>query len=303
LTSNLLTPTACAICGPGQPADPLYEANFQLEDLNPMVFSARRQPDRIHYRMVRCRRCGLVRSDPVADPSTLSRLYRESSFDYSDEEPNLRRTYARYLEELGGFGVRKGALLEVGCGNGFLLDAALDRGWSEVRGVEPSRQAVALASPRVKPGLVEDVMRPGLFPPRSFDAVCLFQVFDHLPDPAGLLDECHRVLRPGGLLLCFNHNVEAVSARLLGERSPIVDIEHTYLYSLRTQARIMRDHGFEVLGGGPASNFISFRYLVQLLPLPRGPKAFLREQLGRSRLGRLTVRLPLGNLYVVGRAA
>ena len=106
-----------------------------------------------------------------------------------------------------------------------------------------------------------------------------------------------------GDLLCFNHNVEAVSARLLGEGSPIVDIEHTYLYSLRTQARILRDHGFEVLGGGPASNFISFRYLVQLLPLPRGPKAFLREQLGRSRLGRLTVRLPLGNLYVVGRAA
>jgi len=47
-----------------------------------------------------------------------------------------------------------------------------------------------------------------------------------VPNPAALLDACFAALRPGGLVLSSNHNITAVSARLLGERSPIVDIEH-----------------------------------------------------------------------------
>lgn len=297
----MLTATTCAICGPHPDADILYEANFEPDDLNPDVFSARRSPDRIHYRLVRCRRCRLVRSDPVADAEMLSKLYERSHFDYGDEAKNLQRTYGRYLTALTRFGVDQGSLLEIGCGNGFLLEAALDLGWHNVRGVEPSREAVARASPRVRAAIVRDVMRPGLFERASFDAICLFQVLDHLADPGAVLDECHRLLRPEGVVLCFNHNVEALSARLLGERSPIIDIEHTYLYSPSTLGRLFDDHGFEVLEVGSARNRYSLRYLAHLLPLPGLLKRVTLGCLSGSRVGLLALSVPLGNLYLIGR--
>src|SRR5271168_2866756 len=87
-----LSPTSCAICGTAGLAEELYAANFSPDALNPEVFSARRLPDRLHYRLVRCSSCGLVRSDPVADTELLGRLYERSTMTYQDEVPYLRQT-------------------------------------------------------------------------------------------------------------------------------------------------------------------------------------------------------------------
>src|SRR5260370_21529620 len=94
VTAVDLHATCCAICQTENNATELYRANFDLEAFSPTVFSARRTPDRIHYRMVRCNTCQLVRSTPVADPDTVANLYHESSFDYSQEVDNLTRLYA-----------------------------------------------------------------------------------------------------------------------------------------------------------------------------------------------------------------
>jgi SAM-dependent methyltransferase len=293
--------TRCAICGTEGNAAELYPANFDLQALNPAVFSARRLPDRVHYRLVKCKTCGLVRSDPIADRTLLAQLYHASAFTYTDEVADLKRTYGRYLARLDNFGARKDALLEIGCGNGFFLQQALAQGYRSVRGVEPSRAAVSQAAPEVRDSIRCDLMRPGLFAPGEFDVICLFQVFDHLPDPAALLDACFAALRPGGLVLCLNHNVAAVSARLLGERSPIVDIEHTYLYSPATMERLFTARGFRIRKAGSARNRYSLRYLVRLLPLPAGPKQAALGWLERHRIGRLRLCVPLGNLYLVAQ--
>ncbi len=302
MTSTVeLRPTRCAICGTQGNATELYPANFDPEAFNPSVFSARRLPDRIHYRMVRCNACGLVRSDPVADSALLEQLYQQSTFTYTDEVTDLKRTYGRYLAKLDRYGARKGTLLEIGCGNGFFLDLALAHGYRAVRGVEPSRVAIAQASPQVRDQIVCDVMRPGLFAPAQFDVICLFQVFDHVPDPASLLDECFRVLQPGGLVLAINHNITACSARLLRERSPIIDIEHTYLYSPATMSRLFAAHGFQIRRVGSVCNHYSLQYLFRLLPLPVAQKRVALGWLRCHSIGRLRLTVPLGNLHLVAQ--
>ena len=295
-----LTPTRCAICGTEGNAEVLYPASFHASDLTPEVFSARRSPDRVHYQMVKCLRCGLARSDPVADAAVTTELYARSGFHYEAEVGNLTTTYGRYLSELERLGVRKEALLEIGCGNGFLLEEAIRRGYTVVRGVEPSADAVAQAPPSVRDGIVVDIMRPGLFQEGTFDAICLFQVLDHLPDPGSVLEESLRLLRPGGMVLCLNHDIGALSARLLRERSPIIDIEHTYLFSRATISQLFETHGYRVLACGGARNTYSLRYLAHLLPLPDRLKPGVVGALdGRLGTRRLTVRL--GNLYVVAQ--
>jgi SAM-dependent methyltransferase len=296
----LLEPTTCAICGTLGNADLMYSATFENADFNEHVFSARRLPDRVHYRMVRCRQCGLVRSDPAADQASLSALYGRSTFDYAAEVPNLRKTYGRYLAKAKGYS-RGQSFLEIGCGNGFMLEEAVAQGYEHVRGVEPSRKSIAAAAPSVRDWIVADIMRPGMFEPGEFDTGCLFQVFDHVPDPGALLDQVRSALVPGGVLLCFHHNVQSMSARMLGENSPIVDVEHCYLYSPSTMSLLLKRNGFDVLESAASSNTLSFRHLLHLFPASATLKRGLMTAVDRTGIGRIPLRLRLGNLYAIAR--
>jgi SAM-dependent methyltransferase len=293
--------TSCAICETLGNAVELYPANFSEDAFNAAIFSARRLPDRVHGRIVRCDFCGLVRSDPTVDTEVLARLYAQSSFDYGDEISGLQKTYGKYLRKLKLFGGQKGSLLEIGCGNGFFLQEAKRQGYKIVRGVEPSTQACDQAPRSVKANIVCDIMRTGVFEPDSFDAICLFQVFDHIPEPNALLQECFSVLKPGGLILFLNHNVNSVSAKLLGAKSPIIDLEHTYLYSPRTLMRITQKHGFRVRSFGAVWNIYSLHYLVRLLPLPSSFKKPLLRKLQQNAIGKIQFPAPLGNLYLIAQ--
>jgi len=300
-TSNLeLHPVPCAICGTDEQCVELYSANFTPDAFNPAIFSARRLPDRIHYRMVRCTRCGLVRADPVADPTLLAQLYAQSTFEYGDETANLQWSYGSYLDRLTPAGAQPHTLLEIGCGNGFFLEEAERRGYV-VHGVEPSTKACAQAPEHLRARICNDIMRPGLFPPASFDAICLFQVIDHISDPAALVETCFELLKPQGQLLCLTHNIGAFSARLLGERSPIVDIEHTFLFDQQTIAALFTAHGFAVETVGDAVNRYSLHYLTRLLPFPTGVKQRALALLRALRLDRRAARAKLGNLFIIAR--
>ena len=296
-----LRPSKCPVCGTEGNAVELYPANFGMEAFNPEVFSARRLPDRVHYRIVRCSGCGLVRSDPAAGPETLSDLYSRSTLEYGAEIPALRATYGRYLAKASRYAGRKGALLEIGCGSGFFLEEALRMGYSEAMGVEPSAAAAEQAVPSVRAGIRVGMMGPGLFENGRFDIACMFQVLDHMPDPAALLDQVRAALRPGGLVLVLNHDVESFSSRLLGEGSPIVDIEHTFLYGVGTLTRLMESRGFSVREAGPALNSYSLNYLARLLPLPAPLKKAAAGALAASGLGRLRMTVPLGNMYLIAQ--
>jgi SAM-dependent methyltransferase len=296
-----LCPTRCAICETEGNSVELYPANFILEALQPLFFSARRVPDRIHYRIVKCSTCGLVRSDPVADSRILGQLYAQSTFDYGDEVDNLKLTYGYYLSKLNPYDVQKRTLLEVGCGNGFFLEEGLKQGYVNVWGVEPSTDAVAKANSKIRSRIICDMMRPGLFGRDQFDVLCMFQVLDHIADPASLLAECYRVLKPGGLVLCLNHNIEAISARLLRNRSPIVDIEHTFFYSPDTMQQLFSRSGFKVLRIHPVFNIYSPHYMVMLLPLPKTIKGILLKFLKKRIFRKIKLTAPLGNLYLVAK--
>ena len=298
-----LVPTMCAICCTTNHASILYRANFDAEAFNPAVFSARRIPDMIHYQIVRCNTCGLVRSDPVVDAQILKSLYQQSSFTYSQDTANLARTYGRHLRKIEPYGIPKQHLLEIGCGNGFFLEEAQSQGFGEVTGVEPSQDAIAQASPAIRSKILCDAFRPGLFPVNTFSVISMFQTFDHVSEPNVLLEECVRLLQPGGVMLCLNHNVEALSSRILKEKSPIIDIEHTYLYSPKTMRQLFERHRLHVLEAGSAWNTIRLYSLLRLFPISSGLKQKLLDFLNRVNLSDLRLMLPLGNLYIIAQKA
>ncbi|MFC1675332.1 class I SAM-dependent methyltransferase [Candidatus Omnitrophota bacterium] len=290
--------TRCPICDCDGDYSEVYAGSFSEEDLNPQTFSARRLPDRRHYRIVRCNKDGLLRSDPVLEESATALLYKESNFTYNEEIENLRLTYLRALRPVL-FGLpKKAKILEVGCGNGFILKSLYDAGYRNVCGIELSRDAVSRADAEIGSRIVRDRLREGLFAKDSFDLIFFFQVFDHIYDPNGFLHLCYDLLVTGGQILSFNHDADNFAVKILGKKHPIIDIEHTYLYGRKTLRQVFEKNGFHPVKISSPADYISFRHLLWLFPVSGGLKDKLlgaENKILRALL-RKRIKIRLGNL-------
>ncbi len=296
-----LVEAPCAICGRVTLYKVVYPANFSVEDFNAATFSARRLPDRIHYQMVRCTTCGLLRSTPRLSEDVLKTLYQKSQVTYEGDMRALNLTYGRALTEALPLAKKRERLLEIGCGDGFFLLEARRLGVKEVWGVEPSDQARASADPRVQKNIKGGFYRSGMFKKNFFDVICYFQVIDHLPDPLASLKQSFSELREGGIVLCISHNLDASTNKLLGSRSPIIDIEHTYLFNKETITRVCEAAGFKVRRFAALKNTHTLRHWVELFPFPRPMKKTLLIILRFVLISEVLIRLPAGNFVVVAQ--
>jgi SAM-dependent methyltransferase len=113
-----------------------------------------------------------------------------------------------------------GRVLDLGCGDGFLL-AEVDRigdlsarGW-ELHGADYS--PAVLADARRWPYTFEqcNLEEGAPYPDDTFDIVIASQLIEHLYDPDHLLREARRILRPGGQVLLTTPNLQAWYNRAL----------------------------------------------------------------------------------------
>ena len=251
--------------------------------------------------MVECARCGLVYSNPYFDDDILHSLYREASYIDEPQLANMGADYLRQFMQAATNLNRSARILEIGCANGFFLEKLREAGFTDVYGVEPGKDAAQKAPATIRNRITNDFFGRDCFPPASFDAACCFQIFDHLPDPNGFLRDVHVVLKPGGLLVAINHNIRAVITGILGERSPMYDIEHICLFDKKTIRRIFEANGFEVVNVKSLSNSYTFAYAVKMLPLPAWLKIRFLSALGAISIAGTSVRIPAGNMLTVGR--
>ena len=99
-------------------------------------------------------------------------------------------------------------ILDVGCGHGFAHPMLTEAGHA-VTGVEIAEEVLCLAR-AANPGVAylpyDGKILP--FPDASFDIVTAMCVVHHVPVPqwSAFLAELRRTLRPGGLMVIFEHN-------------------------------------------------------------------------------------------------
>ena len=128
---------------------------------------------------------------------------------------------------------------------------------------------------------------------------CL-QTFEHPFDPAQMCRDAFRFLRPGGAVLFVGHNRRSISARIMRQKSPIFDVEHLQLFSLDSARRLVSEAGFVNVEVGRLLNRYPIGYWTKLLPLPLAMKRTLIGLLNASRVSRLAMTLPAGNLFAIG---
>lgn len=94
-------------------------------------------------------------------------------------------------------------VLDVGCGGGLLAEALAVRG-GHVTGIDLGAAALEVARKHAAAvGLAIDYRRAAsaelaASAPGGFDVVTCMELLEHVPDPAALVADCARLVRPGG---------------------------------------------------------------------------------------------------------
>jgi SAM-dependent methyltransferase len=141
----------------------------------------------------------------------------------------------RRLRGLGG-GAR---VLEIGAGDGRLVARLREAGF-EARGAEPSPSARARAAARGIELAAQAQAAEG-----SQDAVVLWHVLEHLPEPLATLEQARRWLRPPGQLLVAVPNLGSLQAAIGGDRWFHQDVpRHRTHFTARGLALLLARAGF-----------------------------------------------------------
>ncbi len=286
----------CPACGSSDQSCVFAEADFDPAQWDAFAFASRKLPEYMHYRLVVCPTCDLLYASPAPPPGALAAAYQAAAYDSGVEADYAARSYARILRDLLPRLPDRAGALDIGAGDGAFLRQLLDLGFTDVVGVEPSEAPIAAADDSVRPLLRQGIFRPQDFAPGSFRLITCFQTIEHLYDPLQVCRDALSLLKEGGVLLLVFHNRRALSARLLGLRSPIFDIEHLQLFSRRSARHLLLAAGYESVQIRPVVNRYPLGYWMKLFPMPKMAKEFGLWAAHRTGIGRWPVALPAGNL-------
>ncbi|HEY2624240.1 bifunctional 2-polyprenyl-6-hydroxyphenol methylase/3-demethylubiquinol 3-O-methyltransferase UbiG [Dyella sp. Tek66A03] len=159
--------------------------------------------------------------------------------------------------------LRRAKVADVGCGGG-LLSEALARAGADVTGIDLGEKVIEIArlhlhESRIEaPDLhvdyrVQSSAELAAAEPEGFDAVCCMELIEHVPDPAALVGDLARMVKPGGVVVMstLNRTPVAFGAAILGAEyitRMLPRGTHHYAQFLKPSelGRLMRHAGLEL---------------------------------------------------------
>jgi 2-polyprenyl-3-methyl-5-hydroxy-6-metoxy-1,4-benzoquinol methylase len=167
------------------------------------------------FELLRCPQCKLIFSSTL--PQSQNDFFKDSLLQENEVEywstPNLYETHTKVfihffqqrLERLKKHGIASGTILDIGTGYGFWSDYLQKQGF-RVKGVEITKNVAAYARERYQ----LDVLNSSIEDYQSdekFDAICMFDVLEHLERPDQILFKLKSMLKPNGLIYIQVPNV------------------------------------------------------------------------------------------------
>lgn len=198
----------------------------------------------------RCADCQLVFVNPRPSSRLLSTFYKSERYvcHKLDDPESMLAKADHVLGRLEHHQPARGVLLDFGCGSGWLIERARQRGWDAV-GFDVGDSALKHCRERGLPvvGSLDQVADA------SCDAIVLHHVLEHVERFDELFDVLSRMLKPGGRLFVEVPNAASLRARLsqpalsrylaVDERYRAFPIHLSY-FSGANLSRLMERFGF-----------------------------------------------------------
>jgi len=136
-------------------------------------------------------------------------------------------------------------VLDIGCGNGRFLNFLNTHRTFKIHGIEPgegsARRAAQIEDLHLKKGFLSS----DDFSPASLDAITMFHVFEHLTNPAEVLDIIGKILKPGGILIISFPNINSWQAKLFkGKWLHLDPPRHLFFFAPAEFIKLMKSKGF-----------------------------------------------------------
>ena len=146
-------------------------------------------------------------------------------------------------------------VLDIGCGNGRFLQYLGAKGNFELHGIEREGNS-ALRTTRIAGiQLLIGSLKQDTYPSDYFDAVTLFHVFEHIDNPAEILQIIQTILKPGGVLVMSFPNINSCQARWFkGDWLHLDPPRHLFYFKPIDFIALMKLKGFELV----QENYLSF---------------------------------------------
>jgi len=292
-------PVACPVCEATNTE--LYLDGGEQELAHSVIGSSRQHisPGRI----LRCRSCGFGFRQGRSSPQELRDLYRQMDPNVYESEMQGRDRTARKHMKIVERHVRPGRILDVGCASGLFLHRALKSGW-DITGVEPSEALYSEARIRLGgKGQLECTTLEEAGLQTGFDAVTLWDVLEHVPDPRGFLRLCRGLLKHGGYLFLNVPDLDSLEARVLGRRWPLLLPEHLNYFNGDSLRACGERVGFVPVRLGRRRAIFSVKYVAYRAAQHQILGSSLLQRAAESFLGRIMIPVSLGEALAVWRAA
>ena len=237
-----------------------------------------------------CKRCKCRYLGSFPSEEELEQLYQRDYFEsdrdtergYASREatPATSRTNEKRLALLRQILPPGARILEVGAGNG-LFGSIASRDFDYV-GIDLSDEAARAARARGVP-VYRASLRKFVNTGSAFDAVTLFHVFEHLPDPHDVLARLKDLVKPGGFLAIITPDTESFLCLISGDRWVSYKFpEHLILYSRSALIELLEHSGFEIVSVGGDYEHVEHPFLLARL-----------EQLSKPLASIVKLALPL----------
>ena len=221
--------------------------------------------DRLHdlpgeFRVVRCRGCGLMRTDPRPTLGTIDFYYPPDYQPYLTTRvgasapppaPNgrgwIRRLASRLLRPVNHElpACAPGQLLEIGCGSGAFLHSMARAGW-KVQGIEPSTDAGAAARELGYPVHIGP-LETAPDPVTPYDLIVGWMVLEHLHEPIAALQKLGRWSASGAWLVASVPDAGAWEFKLFGDAWYALHLPgHLFHYTPRTLGQVLARAGWRL---------------------------------------------------------
>lgn len=204
--------------------------------------------------LIICQQCGVMTVNATYTAADLRALYQDSYFcgdeyaDYVNDKPVIQRTLNGHHSLLLRHVAAGSSILEVGCAFGYFLEM-LQRSFPESEGIDVCESAVTAARAAGLTARSGDLANTAYT--RRFDAACLWDTIEHVPNPRQVFERLYDVIRPHGHLLLTTGDFGALVPRLQGRRwRQIHPPTHLFYFTRRSLSLLCHNTGFRVVRFG-----------------------------------------------------
>lgn len=248
------------------------------------------------FTVVKCRACGLMRTNPRPTANTIGFYYPDDYGPYVQSKvqsrqikpagiiKSLLRPIASRVFNFNMVALpvmKPGRMLEIGCASGMFLHHMATQGW-HVQGIEFSEKAAQTAS-KLGLDVYAGALETAPTPDKPFDLIVGWMVVEHLHDPVGCLKKLREWAKPGATLALSVPNSGSLEFSAFKDMAYGLHLpNHLYHFTPKTIGKILD------AGGWSLEKVLHQRTLNNLI----GSFGFLLSGWGFAKLGSVLIDFP-----------